>query len=327
VNRSEEFILVSEEEFDRTKTHDTGLVAFSNHDFCKILQLSTGVQTKEVILNDFESLTANGTFVASGDASNMSIDTTNFLNGASSLMFDVATGGTTAVITNPDMEAIDLTDYKGNSIFAYVYIPLNADLTKLTNFILKWGSDSSNYWSKTVTTTHENLAFQLGWNLLRFDWPTSSTGTPDVTATDYFQLTITKNGAMGATTGWHYDFLVARIGDIHSIVYYSKFAWQTTGTYAYKEVQTDSTDLLVADTTEFDLYVNYCIDIAGTAARLDRQERKENHDKCVALIADYRKRNPSERKLLTQNYHRSESIDGDFDVNNLNWNRRNGITN
>ena len=320
IKRSEEFNLFSNEEFDRRKTYDKGMIAFSNHDGVKILRLSTEMNTTEIMIDDFESLTANGTFVASGDASNMSIDTSNYLNGGASLKFDTASGGTTAVITNSTMESIDLTNFKGQSIFLYVYIPA---VTNLTNFILKWGSSASAYWSATVTTTHEGLTFQVGWNLLRFDFPATTTGTPDITEVNYLQITITKAGAMAATTGWRLDFAVARLGDIHYITYYSKYNWQTTGTLAYKEIQTASTDYLVADEEEFDLFVGYCVDIAGVPCRLNAQERKENRQAIADSIARYRQLNPSERKLFLTTYHRSASIDGDNDVNNLiGWNNR-----
>ena len=316
IRRHEEFSLVTAEEFDRRKTQDTGLIAFKNHDFVKILRLATEIQTLELILNDFESLTANGTFVASGDATNMSIDTSNFLNGAASLQFDTNSGATTAVITNSTQTAIDLTKFKGQSLFLYVYIPA---VTNLTSFTLKYGSDASNYWSKTVTSTNEGLSFLPGWNLLRFDWPATSTGTPVITSTTYFQVTINKSAGMAAATGWHLDFLVARVGDIHSIVYYSKFGWLDATTQAYKENATASTDYLVADTTEFGLIAQYCAKIGSQGARLNAQERKEIVTEFEKTFASYQQHNPSERKLLVQNYYRLASLDGDYDVTNTPW--------
>lgn len=309
-NRKEEFFLTTPEEFDRTKTFRTGLVAVDDRDFVRLLNLSTELNTEEVAVNEFDSLTGNGTFVASGDATNMSIDQTNFINGSASLQFDTNTGGTTAVITNSTQAVADLTKFKGHELFLWVYIPAT---TNLTNFILKWGSDSSNYWSKTVTTTHEGLAFQVGWNLLRFDWPATSTGTPVITAINYIQVTITKSAGMAAATGWHIDFLAARTGDIHSIIYYSKFGWQTSA-YAYIESSTADTDFLVADTDEFNLIVQYCAKLASQAVRMDQNDRKAISDDWDKLEARYIQRFPSDRKLYQDTYYEFATVSGDFDV-------------
>lgn len=309
-NRKEEFFLTTPEEFDRTKTFRTGLIAFDDHDFIKLLNLSTELNTTEVAINEFDSLTANGTFVASGDASAMSIDAVNFINGNASLQFSSASSVNPAVITNSNMAAIDLTKFNSHELFLWVYIP---STTGLTNFILNWGSDASNYWTQTVTTTHEGLAFQIGWNLLRFNWPATSTGSPVITAVNYFQVTITKTGSMAAQTQWRLDFLVARYGEIHSIIYYSKYGWQNN-TYSYIENSTADTDYLVADTDEFDLYVGYCTFLASKAVRMDANDRKSISDAWDKIQARYVQRFPSDRKLYQDTYYEFATIEGDFDV-------------
>jgi len=309
-DRKEEFFLTTPEEFDRTKTYRSGLVAFDDHDFIKTMNLSTELNTTEVAINEFDSLTGNGTFAATGDASALSIDSVNFINGSASLQFSTASSATAAVITNPDMTALDLTKFNSHELFLWVYIP---STTGLTNFILKWGSSSSDYWSQTVTTTHEGLAFQTGWNLLRFNWPSSYTGTPVITAVNYMQLTITKTGSMAAQTQWRLDFLVARYGEIHSIIYYSKFAWQDS-TYAYKENSTADTDYLVADTDEFNLIVQYCAKLASQAVRMDANDRKAIADDLITMQDRYIQRFPSDRKLYQDTYHEFATISGDFDV-------------
>lgn len=309
-DRKEEFFLTTPEEFDRTKTYRTGLVAFDDHDFIKLMNLSTELNTTEIAVNEFDSLTGNGTFVATGDASALSIDSVNFINGSASLQFSTASSTSAAVITNSTMTAVDLTKFNAHEMFLWVYIPAT---TGLTNFILKWGSDASNYWSQTVTTTHEGLAFQVGWNLLRFNWPSTATGTPVVTAVNYLQVTITKTGSLPAQTLWHIDFLVARYGDIHYVSYYSKYGWQTSA-YAYIENSTADTDFLVADTDEFNLYVQYCAKLASQATRMDANDRKAISDDWDKAEAQYKMRFPSDRKLYQTTYHEFATISGDFDV-------------
>ena len=320
VQRHEEFNLVTPEEFDRRKTCDEGIIAIDNLNYVTMLRIASEMNTQEVIVNDCESLTANGTFVASGDATNLSIDNNNFLNGSGSLKFDTLGGSTSAVITNANQDSVDLSKFIGQSLFAYIFVPTGATPT---TFTLKWGTDGSNYWSQAVTVTNEGVAFQSGWNLLRFDWISTATkvGTPDSTEIKYIQFTLTESVAMAAQSAWRLDFIVARIGEISNLVYYSKYPWQTTGTYAYKENSTATTDFLVADTDEFDLFTVYCAKIGSQPCRLEKAERDEIDAEWKTVSKNYIKNNPSQRKLLVQTYQRFASIDGDYDVWNSPWNQ------
>lgn len=307
IKRSEQFFLTTPEEFDRRKTYDKGMVAFDDHDFLRFLLLSTEIDTKEVILDDFEATTG---WTVAGDGSNLAVDNVDFINGSASLSFDGASSNTAITLTKSTIGPLDLTIYKGHEVFLWVKVP---NITGLTNFILKWGSDASNYYSQTVTTTHEGLAFYTGSNLLRFNWPTTTTGTPDVTKISYLQLTITKTNSMAAQTGWHVDWAVARQGDIHSIVYYSKYGWQNTGN-TYIENSTADTDLVVADTDEFDLIVAYSGYLAGQELRIkDLKQVEADFEK---LRKRYLERYSSDRLLLQTTYHRLSSLEGDMDVLN-----------
>lgn len=311
VKRREEFTLTTREEFDRRKTFDKGLLAFDDHDGLRLLNVSTALMTSHLIIDSLQSATGDGTWSASGDASALSTDFSNFIYGASSLKFSTASSSSAAVLTNTTLSPVDLSDYQNNELFIYVYIP---STTGLTNFILDWGDNSSNYWTKTVTTNNEGTAFYVGWNLLRFTWPGSATGSPDASSVNYVKFTITKTGSMTAQTAWRVNLLVARIGEIHNVIYYSKYGWQTSGG-SYIENSTTTTDLLNVDTEEFDL-------IADRGAILGGQELRFKDNEMARLQSTYKDnrenyrtvRYPSERKILTNDYHRFGSLDGDNDV-------------
>lgn len=325
VRRYAEWFLTTPAEFDRLKTRYKNLVAFDNHDLMTFLNLSCAINTQELIINDFESLTANGTFVASGDASNLSINTTNFLNGSASMQFSTASSNSTAVVTNSTMTKQDLTLYDGNETFLWIYIP---NITGLTSFTLKLGSDSTDYFSQAVTTTHEGLAFYVGWNLLRFEIPSASsqTGTPVITAINYMQLVITKTSSLPAQTGWLVDFLVCRIGDIHSIEYYSKYAWNNSSGAYIEKTTGANTDLLVADTDEFNLIVQQYGLYAGRSARLPASELKDIADELETMYAEYKMKYPSDRMLYQTTYEFLGSLEGDFDILTDNANNPDGNT-
>lgn len=308
VKRKEEFYLVNNEEFDVRKEFDKGMVAIDDRDKIGLLRISIDNNTQEVILDDMEVTTG---WTAAAGASNLAVDSYNFVNGSASLSFDLDASGATATLTKSTLTAADLTSEENHEIFLYVYIPLT---TLLTSFTLKWGSSASDYWSATSTTTHEGLAWQTGWNLVRFTWPASATGTPDVTDITYAQLTINRAAGFAASNGWRVDYLVARVGEMHDVLYYTKYGWNTSAG-AYLENSTADTDVVVADTEEFDLIVQKASTLAAPSLRLEVNEKKEISDKWKEVKENYKMSYPSEKMLFTSSYHRLASLEGDLDVN------------
>jgi hypothetical protein len=221
------------------------------------IEMNSGVKTLKlnksltagILVNDASTLTENGTWTAGGNAINLTVDTLNKLSGGASIKFDISASGTTASIVNSTMTATDLTTIKNDgALFAWVYIP---STTIITSVSLAWGSSASDYWSKTVTAAHDNTAFKVGWNLLRFDWSgATTTGTPDETAVNYLLITCAYNGT--ATTSVRVDSVIARIGTIYEIVYYSKYLFKSNaGTW--KETPTDDEDEINLDVEEQNL--------------------------------------------------------------------------
>lgn len=299
-----EIELVSTEEFDRRKSVDRNIVAITDEDFIKKLHVAIELDGNELSLHDCDSISGDGTWVASGNASNLTLDTFNVVNGYASLNFDTASSYTAATLTNSTMNAVDLTDFENHPIFAWVKIP---STTGLTSFKLRWGSSSGNYWEKTVTTNNEGTAFYNGFNLLRFDWSTATkTGTPDITAIDYLLFQVVGDGTAGALTDWIVDFIVARVGKIYNQLYYSKYGWQSSsGTY--KENSDASSDLLNADTEEFELFV-----LHGKAVLFRENFLYGDADQNDALYeikkTRYIEKYPSERKLLISNYREFDTF-------------------
>lgn len=313
-----EFNLTSPEEFDRMKTFYRNMVAIYDADGVGKLLVSAQLKNdSQVTLHDMESVDGNGTWT--GDAtsvltSTIETDADQRTEGNRSIKFDVAAAGTTPYIENiTGMTAIDLTDYTDNQIFVWLYIPLTGtELSKITSIALRWGSSNALYYLRTITTNNWGVSFKNGWNLLRFDWDSNVStpgGAPDIENIDYLRLTINLSGALaGVGSGFRVDQIVARAGEVHDVVYYSKYPWQSSaGTYL--ENSTASTDYVNADTDEIDL-------IAKRLDYLVARANKQRDDVQFALKewSDGKERYhlmyPSERKQLITTYHDFSSLGG-----------------
>lgn len=293
-----ELELVTTEEFDRLKSVRNNIVAITDEDFIKKLQVSVALDSLEKVIHQCDSITGDGTWTAGGSASNLTIDTFNVINGFSSLNFDIGASYTSATLTNSSMNSVDLSDYENHQLFVWTRIP---STTGLTSFKLRWGNDSSNYWESTVTTNNEGTSFYNGFNLLRFNWSSATVvGSPDSSNVDYLVFQVVGDGTASATTDWIIDFVVARVGKIYNQIYYSKYGWQSSGG-TWKENSTTSSDLLNADTEEFELFV-----LHGKAVLFREQYLYGDADQNDALYeikkARYLEKYPSERKLLISNY-------------------------
>lgn len=141
-----------------------------------------------MLLHALNSLTDNGTVVGATAISNLSIDDYEGFEQNSSLKFDYS--GTSGTITISGQTAVDLTQYQDRSSVYLTYYPTN--VTNLTSLSIKLGSSASDYYLISATTDYlgETLTANA-WNRIKFSWANASvTGTPDITAIDYIQVTI-----------------------------------------------------------------------------------------------------------------------------------------
>lgn len=225
-----------------------------------------------LLVNAVNSITDNGTWAVGGDATNLMADSINFVYAGSSLKFDVSGAGTTAYLENSDMTAVDLSrDVDQGTEFLYAYIPSGS---VVTNFILRWGSSATDYWTQTVTSAFNTTAFQTGWNLLAFDWPTATVvGAPDDTAVNYARLTLTYDG--DAAFNYRFNSLASQLGSIYQIEYYSKCLFRDTAG-VFQETITDDTNIVNLDTDSYNIFFSlvayYCAQqVQGANSGFDYQ--------------------------------------------------------
>lgn len=288
--------LVPYEQFLRRQ--DTNTIAVSDYDFIRKLFISSQIVDTKIVLSTLDSLTAGGgTWGAFGDAINVTASTDNYVEGNGSIKFDIsAAGGTTCGIVNSTLAQQDLSDFfngDGNAV-TWAYLTSSTDIS---NFILRVGSDSSNYYYKTVTSQADGTAFVNGWNLLNFNLATfDTTGTPVITATDYCALYFTKTAGKISEVGYRFDQIIFRRGEINNLYYYSSYGWQSSGG-TYKENSTLGSDLLNAGTDEYELIMSKCAELA--ADEVDEEKVSEKYRKRYeSLKKIYKANNPSESLIM-----------------------------
>jgi hypothetical protein len=228
-------------------------------------------------IHNCASLTANGTWATSGDATNLSIDTIIYETAGGSLNFDTS-AGTSLVLTNSDLDSKDLESFQNKS-----HLTLKVDLPTITNFTsikVRYGSSASDYWEKTETLPAASKSLVVGRNLFAFRWADATeTGSLDVTAMDYIQITLTYSSA---TTDTDFRIDDIRIGEEKTmeLEYYSKaMVKDSAGDYQIRFNPDDvtQTDVLLGDEseqavllgTEYDLFKS----IGGKTER-DRTDTK-----------------------------------------------------
>jgi len=237
------------QDFDINKNADTTLSEFTIqfNNAVKTIRIQDGSLPQGVVIDTCESTTG---WTANSTASNLTLDNVNYASGSGSLSFDVTTG--TGSISETLASTLDLsTQLNQASLFYYLYLPTGSQLTSTE---IRWGSSSSNYYSRTLTTTNEGNAFATGWNLIRADWLGATVvGSPTVTAIAYIDVLVTVTANQ---TGIKVDNIVSNMGLYRTIEYYSKYLYRNALTGAFQETVLDNSDLINLDTDSYNLYFN-----------------------------------------------------------------------
>ena len=187
--------------------------AIERHDSDAYLVVNHDSKYRAITIADMDSVSAGGGTweldTTNGDGTNLTVDTNEFTQGSASLNFDVdvsQTGNNKAELVNTTLDEIDISDYEDLAAFIFdVYIP---DVSEFSSITLYFGSDTSNYWSATVTADLNSNTFATGWNTIKVEWAdATATGTPDATAITYIQFDFNYTGSQGDDTDFRIDDL------------------------------------------------------------------------------------------------------------------------
>lgn len=169
------------------------------------VQNLAGVQTLRVksidgsyaSVNTATAYNQNGTWIGASAIGSVATDQYEGYSLPASVSF--VFNGTTGTLTNDGntyttFQPVDLTMYQNRSnLYFDIDIPAT---TGLTSFTLKWGTNSTNYYTATMTTDYLGVAFGTGWTRIRVPWsqPPTTVGAPTVSSIKYLQLTVTCSG-------------------------------------------------------------------------------------------------------------------------------------
>lgn len=295
VNRGEKISLIGAESFDFNKPNSTCYIKWNKG--TKFLRINAEAD-KSAILHSCNSLTDNGTWAATADATNLTVDTLNYISGSSALNLDLSGASTSGYIENSTLTAVDLSDYEDvGSLFLWLYIP---DTSLFTSVDLAWGSDSSNYWNVTATTPNFGSVL-TGWNLFRFDWNgATETGSPDSSAVDYLKVTINYTGT--AETDIRIDSIMAKLGSIYSLDYYSKYLFANSSGSWIEETE-DDTDYLNLDTDSYNVYLNKVAELCFAQLSNKQDEALYYKQEYLNSSIKYRRMYKSEAKKPKETYY------------------------
>jgi len=233
-------------DIDKNKAVTNSEFSIQFNNAIKTIRINDTSLPQGIVIDTCESVTG---WTTSGTASSVAIDNVNYASGSGSISFNATTG--TGTVYKTLASTLDMSSQLNQaSLFYYLYLPSGSALTSTE---IRWGSSSSAYYSRTLTTTNEGNAFQTGWNLIRADWNGATVvGSPTVTSIAYIYIGTTVTSSQ---TGLRIDNIVSDMGIYRTIEYYSKFLFRNSSTGAFQETVLDNSDLINLDTESYNIYL------------------------------------------------------------------------
>ncbi len=261
--------------------------SFEDRDNDKILRINTDQSQGDTIVDSMEDLTTGRTWssdTVNSGATTLIADSTRVKIGSSCLKFNIdvtqSANNYARIYTSvPFNTLIDATDLENNGYFR-TWLGLHSlnslQLSYINNIELRWGTDSSNYWSATTSTAINNGAFKAGWNRLNFNWDgATKVGNPTASALTYTELLVNYSSLMTSCNNIRVDEIKMFSPLEAELVYFSNFMVVTT-TFILQKYFTsgivDVTEAILMPSKHFNLFKNLALQI------LWPQKEKKNDD-------------------------------------------------
>ena len=242
--------------FDQTKAFlpNGYKITFEYNRGVGIMRVATPNVTPKVVLdpmNDTDDWTAGGS------ASGLAEDTTVYYQQPAALRF-LLTGASTGTLTKTLSSSLDLEVYEDVGVaFLAIMIPAGTDPALLTGVSLKLGSSASAY--DLVSETEGFLGAWIAgeYLLVALDFAgATSTGTPDWSALDYIQVSLTTSATI---TNMRVGYLFIALPQPHQLLFQSPaiFLAAASGSSPSASITLD-TDSIFLNDAAFALYEQEC---------------------------------------------------------------------
>jgi hypothetical protein len=264
--------------------------------------LVRSAHTKQrAMLNSCDTYDQNGTWVGSGDITNVGTDNQSYRQGSGSVIFDLLGLGTSAVITNSTMDVVNLSSFtsKGRGFFD-LFIPTTAP----SSIEVRWGSSATDYWSRTMTTQQNGLAPKIGWNIFGFDWRNATvTGTPVDTAVNYVSIIMTF-GSAAVQTGFRLDDVRFGLGvGVQQKYYSTKLIRDGVAPHTALSAFVDTEDYTILRESEVQLLVEEATQVALKRLREFNEAKDRLATNYLPMKAQYMLDNPDEQEVKSYTYY------------------------
>jgi hypothetical protein len=124
-----------------------------------------------------------------------------------------------------------------------MYIP---SVTELSSIELRWGSSSSDYYSKTATVQADGSPLAQGWNFIEIDANGATiTGTLIDTAIDYLAVKVNYTASYTDQTGFRIENLTIYLPQAMKLAYFTYYLSQTSAGVFQEEMTAATGDQLL----------------------------------------------------------------------------------
>lgn len=288
--------------FDRTKhlVPNGYKLTFETYKGIGIVRVATPKPRSKVDIDDMSDST---NWTAAGSASGLTEDDNVYYDSPTSLRF-LLTGASSGTLTKTLSNSLDLTDYEGVGVaFLAIRTP---DTTNLTNIKLKLGSSASAYKEVTETEGFLGAWIEDEFLIVAFDYSGgTNTGTPDWSAIDYVQVTVTHGTTI---SNFRVGGLWISLPSPHEIHFQTAAIFLNSSGELSKTITDDETDIILNDAAYTLLEYQSAIIVAEQSASGDLDGVAKGYKTKMKdeLIPNYQGDNPSEEIRVIGSYYDEE---------------------
>lgn len=240
--------LVYRRRFDQYRKNARNVIAIEYENGVKYALINHPKGLKEcqhLMVNDVNSLTANGSWNVGGNVINLRLDELNHITRNASLSFDINDSSSTGFIENFTMNPVDMSDYLNvGACFSWLSLPIPKEMVAVK---ITLGSNQTNlttdFYTSTINQPHDNNEFVDGWNLLKYMLnDLSSVGNPNPKSIGFVRFDFTTTGK--PIPSCNIDNIVIRKGVVYEMLYDSAFCVIDAISGAWKQFTTTNSDIL-----------------------------------------------------------------------------------